>query len=342
MAVTIKDLARAAGVSHTTVSRALHDNPALSKDTIVRVKELAEKMGYVPNATARGLKTRRTLTLGVIVAHIDDPFWSEVMHGVDDVLHQAGYSFFVSATHRDAKREKEIVRVMEQRGVDGVILLAPQFAPEQALQMKRYGLPMAIVNNEGAGEYDYLIYNDDVYGIQLVTRHLTELGHKKIAFLGNQQGGSTNSERLRGFLEFMQTAHLSVRDGYVHNAATSSLEDGFAGAKVLLSQVNRPTAIVCYNDNMAVGVFRAAAEAGLRIPQDLSVTGFDDISIAAYLNPPLTTLHQHKYNLGSGAAQMMLEVLEQKRTSAGALPPPKKVGLKGELVIRGSTAVPGG
>ncbi len=340
MPVTIKDLARAAGVSHTTVSRALHDHPAISAETIARVKELAVSMGYVPSATARGLKTRRTRALGVIVSNVDDPFWGEVMYGVDDVLHPAGYSFFVAATHRDKQREREIVQLMVQRGVDGVILLAPQFSSEQSQRLRAYGLPMAIVNNEGAGEYQYLIYNDDVYGIRLITRHLLDLGHCKIAFLGNKLGGRTDSERKRGFRAELEATGTTIRSEYMYQAASGLPDGGYEGGQYFLSLPERPSAIVCYNDYLAVGVYKALVQAGLRIPQDISVTGFDDITIAGYLNPPLTTLHQFKYELGVGAAKMMLEILEQSPDTSEPPLSPKKVSLKGELVVRQSTATP--
>jgi len=341
MAVTIKDIARAAGVSHTTVARALGGNPAISAETTGRIKELATRMGYVPSATARGLKTHRTRSLGVIVSHIDDPFWSEVMHGVDGVLHPAGYSFFVAATHRDKQREKEIVQVMRQRGVDGVILLAPQFSIEQSDLLLSYGMPIAIVNNEGAGEYKCIIYNDDLYGIHLVTRHLIELGHQKIAFLGNQMGGRTNSERLRGFRQEMQAAGRVVNESYIYHTCGSTPEGGFAGAQHLLTLQERPTAVVCYNDYMAVGVYQAIYQARLHIPEDISVTGFDDIAIAAYLTPPLTTLHQDKYNLGVGAARMMLGMLDKPLTDPSGSSEAHKICLKGELYVRASTAPPG-
>jgi DNA-binding LacI/PurR family transcriptional regulator len=341
MSVTIKDLAKVAGVSHTTVSRALHDHPAISAETIARVKDLAISMGYVPSATARGLKTRRTRALGVIVSNVDDPFWSEVMYGVDDVLHPAGYSFFVAATHRDKQREKEVVQLMVQRGVDGVILLAPQFSSEQSRLLRTYGLPMAIVNNEGAGEYQYLIYNDDVYGMRQVTSHLIELGHRKIAFLGNNLGGRTNSERERGFREEMDAAGLIVRAEYVYQASGGIPDGGSEGGQYLLSLSERPSAIICYNDYMALGVYKALLQAGLRIPQDISVTGFDNIIISGYLNPPLTTLHQFKYDLGVGAAKMMLEMLEQSHGLPVSALSPKKVALQGKLIIRESTAPPG-
>lgn len=340
MAVTIKDIARAAGVSHTTVSRALHDHPAISDETISRIKDLAVSMGYVPNATARGLKTHRSHAVGVIVSNIDDPFWSEVMHGVDDVLHPAGYSLIMAETHRNKQREKEVVLMMVQRGVDGVILLAPQFSSEQSHMLHTYGLPMAIVNNEGAGEYQHLIYNDNLQGITLITRHLIDLGHRQIAYLGNTLGGLTNTERERGFTEVMNTAGIPIHEDFIHLTKGGTPEGGFAGAQFLLSQPKMPTAIICYNDFMAVGVYRALTQAGYRVPEDVSVTGFDDISISAYLFPPLTTLHQFKYDLGAGAAKMMLEVLEQSLAHTGKPNTPHKIALQGQLALRKSTAPP--
>lgn len=341
MKVTIKDIARAAGVSHPTVSRALNDNPAISKATSERIKKLAVKMGYVPNASARGLKTSRTKALGVIISQIEDPFWSEVLNGVDDVLHPAGYSLFIAATHRERQREKEVVQAMVQRGVDGVILLAPQFSQEQSHLLRTYGLPMTMVNNEGAGECQYLIYNDDDYGIRLVARHLIELGHRKIAFLGNRMGGLTNSNRLAGFRDELKTAGLEISEKFIFLASAGNPSGGREGTISLLSQEEMPTAIVCYNDFLAAGVYNALLEKGLRIPQDVSVTGFDNITIAAYLSPTLTTLHQFKYELGVGAAKMMLEMLEQGYgRSEDPVQLHRKISIKGTLYIRASTAPP--
>ena len=339
MAITIKDIAKAAGVSHTTVSRALHDHPVISQETVAEIKRLAVRMGYVPNATARGLKTRRTCALGVIVSHIDDPFWSEVLQGIDEVLHPAGYSLFVTVTHRDRQREKEVVQALVQRGVDGVILCAPQFSPEQSQSLNAYGLPMVVVNNEGSGESKYLVYNEDRYGIRLVTRHLIALGHRKIAFLGNVEGGRTTSEREKGYREELQASQIEVTEDYIHLAPHSTPGGGSTATEYLLALPDRPTAIICYNDNMAVGVYRTLYQAGLRVPQDMSVAGYDDIAIAAYLTPPLTTLRQFKLDLGSGAARMMLHLLEA-RAESGEWLEPQKVGLTGELVVRASTASP--
>lgn len=339
MSITIKDIAKAAGVSHATVSRALHDHPAISVETIDKIKRLAATMGYVPNASARGLKTRRSRALGVIVSNIDDPFWSEVLQGIDEVLHPTGYSLFIAATHRDEQREKEIVQTMVQRGVEGVILCAPQFSQVQSQLLQSYGLATAIVNNEGAAESRYLVYNDDHYGIRLLTRHLIDLGHSRIAYLGNRIGGRTTIERETGFREEMHAAGLEVDECCVLMAPEGNPPGGLQGAQKLLALPKPPTAILCYNDNMAIGVYAALYEAGLSVPLDISVAGYDDIAMAQYLIPPLTTLRQFKRELGAEAANMMLRILEA-RSEAGELPEPQRLRIKGELVVRGSTAPP--
>ena len=187
------------------------------------------------------------------------------MHGVDDVLHPAGYSLIMADTHRNKQREKEVVLMMVQRGVDGVILLAPQFSSEQSHMLHSYGLPMAIVNNEGAGEYQYLIYNDNLQGITLITRHLIDLGHRQIAYLGNTLGGLTNTERVRGFQrDDDRGRHPSQRRFHPPDQRRHARRRFCRRRSILLSQPKIPTAIMCYNDFMAVGVYRALTQAGYR------------------------------------------------------------------------------
>lgn len=339
MSITIKDIARAAGVSHPTVSRALNGNPAISEKTRERIVKLAAEMGYVPNASARGLKTSRTRALGVIVSRIDDPFWSEVLNGVDSVLHPAGYSIFIAATHRDREREKQVVQTMLQRGVDGVILLAPQFAADQSHLLKQFGLPMVMVNNEGAAECNRLIYNDDEFGIGLIAQHLVAFGHTRIAFLGNKKGGLTDTNRRAGLIRALGSASIPIRDEYFYSAASGDPSGGQEGCLYFLGLTDRPTALICYNDYMAVGVYHTLAENHVTIPVDMSVAGFDNINIAAFLTPSLTTLHQHKFAMGTGAANMMLELMNKKGKSS-VTQDPKKVSMQGVLKIRASTAPP--
>ncbi len=336
MPVTIKDIAKAAGISHATVSRALHNHPAISKETVERVQQLAREMGYIPSQAARSLKTRHSHALGVIVSNIDDPFWGEVLYSIDEVCRAANYSLFIMTTHRDKEREKEVVQTLVQRGVDGVILCAPQFSEKQSQLIKSYGLPMVIVNNEGSVDSPYLVFNDDINGIRLAARHLIELGHRRIAFLGNAVGGRTTAEREKGFRQELRDSGVAVLEEYIRLTESETLAAGFNGARELLAIDPRPTAIVCYNDVLAIGVYSAVTQAGLRIPDDISITGFDDISVAAYLVPPLTTIRQHKAELGSVAANMMLEVLARKEEGIEDLEP-RRVNLPNELLVRAST-----
>ena len=333
--VTIKDIAKAAGVTHPTVSRALNNHPAIADKTRERIIELAQQMGYVPNAAARGLKTNRTLALGAILHQIDDPFWNEVLEGVDSVLHSEGYSLFIAATHNEKQREKEVVQAMIERGVDGVLLLSPNFREEQCRFLNSYDLPMVMVNNEGVGECRYFISNDDEYGARLITRHLIDLGHKRLAYLGKTQSAS-NRSRLAGFRAEMHAAGLPVNKKYIFHTSAGNPIGGKEGGEYLLSLDEIPSGIVCYNDYLAVGVYNALKEKGLRIPQDVSVTGFDNILIAAYLYPALTTFHQYKFELGQGAARMMLEVLAGQEDDR-EYPPSKKASIKGVLKVRAST-----
>jgi DNA-binding LacI/PurR family transcriptional regulator len=341
MPVTIKDIAKIAGVSHTTVSRALHDSPVIAPNTINRIKKIANEQGYLPSAVARGLKTRQSRALGVIVSSIADPFWGEVLQGIDDTLHIAGYSLIVAASRRDKQREKEIVRAMGERRVDGVILCSPPFSAEHGRSLQEYGLPIVVVNNQSAEDFRYSIYNDNEYGVRQVVRHLVDLGHQRIAFLGNRQGGRTTMERENGFRAEMHAAGLPIQKAYMCLGPESTPQGGYAGVQHLIAMSERPTAIICYNDHMATGVYSALYHAGLRVPQDISVVGFDNIVISAYLTPPLTTFRQPMYHLGTEAVKLLLCMLEQHDTDEPP-PIPQSIRLRGELLVRASTMQPGG
>jgi DNA-binding LacI/PurR family transcriptional regulator len=339
MPVTIKDIARQAGVSHPTVSRALRDHPDIAPETANRIKQIAFDMGYMPSAVARGLKTNRSEALGVIVTRIDDPFFSEVLEGIENALHPAGYSLFVAASQRDSKREQSIVQAMGERRVDGVIICSTAFSAEHSQQIQRYGVPCVVVNNQSAEEYKYSIYHDDRYGSRQLTRHLLDLGHKKVAFLGNVHAGKTTQDRLDGFRDEMEAAGLPILEGFVHFGPNGHPEGGYAGAQHFLQLPEPPTAVVCFNDMMALGLMHGFYEAGLQVPADCSVTGFDNIGISAFITPGLTTFDQPKYHLGFEAASMMLRLLNQQPVSED-MAAPQIIVLRGELLLRASTAPP--
>ena len=164
-----------------------------------RIRAIAAELGYYPSAAARSLRTHRSQALGVIVSNIADPFFSEILQGIDDTAQQSGYSLFIAAAQHDPKREKAIVSTMREHRVDGVILCSTPFSAEQSQQLLAHEIPIVVVNNQAAEDYRYSIYHDDVDGSRQVTRHLLELGHRRIAYLGNAQSGRTTLDRLSGF-----------------------------------------------------------------------------------------------------------------------------------------------
>jgi DNA-binding LacI/PurR family transcriptional regulator len=336
--VTIKDIAKEAGVSHSTVSRALRSSSLISEDTAKRIRETALKLGYLPSAAARSLKTNRSQALGVIVSNIDDPYFSEILQGIEEIAQGNDYSLFMAASQRDLDRERAIIQSMRQHRVDGVIICSTTFSDEQSRHFSKYEVPIVVVNNQAAEDYRYSIYHDDVDGCRQLTRHLIELGHHKIAYLGNCHSGRTTLDRLAGFRQEMESAGLSVPDHYIHEIPSSGPEMGNLVVDHFLGLPDRPTALVCFNDMMAIGVLKSLQCRSVRVPEEISITGFDNIVFSNYTNPPLTTFDQPKRFIGQKAAELILSLLHS--SSKTNVPEQKIQILKGNLLVRKSTAPP--
>ncbi len=234
MPTTIKDIAKLAGVSHTTVSRALHHSVHISTQTTARIQDIALKLGYHPSVAARSLKTNRSQVLGVIVSHIADPYFSEILQGIDDVAQDNGYSLFIASAQHNPAREDAIVQTMREHRVDGVILCSPHFAAEQSRQLNSYHIPIVAINNQAEEDYRFAIYHDDVDGSRQASHHLIGLGHKRIAYLGDATSGRTNQERLIGYKQAMEEANLQIQQEYIHQVPGSNAEQGLAGVDYFL------------------------------------------------------------------------------------------------------------
>jgi DNA-binding LacI/PurR family transcriptional regulator len=339
MPVTIKDIARRAGVSHSTVSRALRGSALIPAATAERVHRAAIELGYQPSAAARSLKTNRSQVLGVVVSSLDDPFFSEIVQGVEDIAQERGYSLFIAASQRDPQREQKIVQALVEHRSDGVIICSSSFGAEQARQLSAFGLPIVVVNNQSAEDYRYSIYHDDLDGSRQLTRHLIELGHQRIAYLGNALSGRTTLDRLAGFQREMQDSGLPLRAEYVHQVPGGDPAAGLDGVGYFLSLPQRPTALLCFNDMLAIGALQGLQQAGVRVPVDFSLAGFDNILFSAFTSPPLTTFDQPKRFIGAEGARLLLGLLEP---AAGAEqdPQPRIRILQGRLLVRQSTAPP--
>jgi DNA-binding LacI/PurR family transcriptional regulator len=338
MPPSIKDIAKIAGVSHTTVSRALRDSPLISTPTKHRIHEIAIQLGYQPSAAARSLKTHRSQVLGVIVSHIADPFFSEILQGIDNICQANGYSMFIAAAQNDHYREHAILQAMREHRVDGVILCSPQLTAQQNQQLYSYDIPIVAINNQGSDDYLYSISHDDVDGSRQACRHLLELGHRRIAYLGDMTSGRTTHDRLAGCQQVMNEYMIPFLAAYSHEVAGNSAAQGLEAVDYFVHLSPRPTAIICYNDMMATGVLKGLCQAGLQVPGDISITGFDNILYSDYTQPTLTTIDQPKRFLGAEAARMMLKQLSSPENYLRGRGENKK--LKGMLLIRQSTAPP--
>jgi LacI family repressor for deo operon, udp, cdd, tsx, nupC, and nupG len=333
MGVSIKDIAKAAGVSHSTVSRALADSPLVAEETKRRVRCLAKKMGYSPSAIARGLVTKRTQTVGLVVTTIADPFVSEVVRGIEETALDNGYSVILCDSNAEPQREITAVRTLREKRVDGIIVTASRVGNLYLPLLEEVEVPIVLINNQRAGRYVYSVATDNVHGGEMITNHLLELGHRRIGYITGPEGASSSLDRLEGYKRALRAHRIKFTDSVI-SSGNGCPDGGERGMRQLLALSPPPTAVFCYNDMTAVGAMAEARRMGFRVPQDFSVVGFDDIAFAAYVDPPLTTVEQRKYEMGQMAMGMVLDIL------AGADTVPD-ITLQGQLVVRGSSGQPG-
>ena len=328
--VTIKRIAHEAGVSLTTVSRALNDRPDIDPDTRRRILALADDLGYTPNAIARSLVTQRTHTIGLAVRTLSDMWAAHIVLPVEELAHSSGYDLFISTHHADADWERRVLRAFHSRQVDGMIVVSSVLGQEIATLQRSLGIPLVLVSPLVEPSHRYVVRTDDVAGACSATEYLIRLGHRRIGHIGAPDWAVPGYQRRQGYLQALEAQGLDrdpnlVFDGDAHEAG------GLAGAQALLSLADPPTALFCFNDLTAIGAFRGARLMGRRVPEDVSVAGFDDLSLASYVDPPLTSVRQDLAALGGRATQMLLDLMADRETKA-------PVVLRTELVERGSCA----
>lgn len=308
MRANIKDVAREAGVAVSTVSRAFNGSGPVSDETKERVMEAARRLRYVPSDAARSLITNRTNTLGVLLPDLFGEFYSEVIRGIDRAAHEAGYHFLVSGSHEDTKEIEGALQALQGR-VDGLVIMSPDLGAEVLADNLPRRLPVALMNSRlGGGDYD-VVEVANQHGVREATEHLLELGHRRVGLVGGIEGNHDADERRQAYREVLREAgcwraELEVQGGFTDTT-------GYQAARELLARRPRPTALFVANDAMAIGALHAVAEADLRVPDDLSVIGFDDIPIVRYLNPPLTTVRVPIAELGARAVELLMHAIEQ-------------------------------
>ena len=329
---SIKDIARTASVSSSTVSRALRNSPLVNPETGDKIRRIAEREGYRPSAAARSLVTRRTHTIGVVVTNISDPFVAGVVSGIEDKAEASGYSVFLANSNAEPDREKRVVRSFEERRVDGIIVTSSRVGALHVPMLSQMEVPIVLLNNQHPSEAAYSVMIDNEGGSFAAASHLAGLGHKRIGYIGDRNGHQSDTERLAGYRRALESAGLAFYPEFVQRGDGAPEGAREALARLLTLEVP-PTAVFCYNDMSAIGAMHQARAAGLRVPDDLSLVGFDDLYITQYLNPPLTTVRQPMTEMGRLAAQTLLRLLAKEKTD-------QTFKIPGELVVRESTAPP--
>ncbi len=336
--VSIKDIAREADVSHSTVSRALSESPLVSAETRMRIQRLAREMGYSPDALARSLVVGRTLTIGVVVTTIADPFIAEIVQQIEYMAQDLGYSVILASSNSEPEREIAAVEMLHSKRVDGVIVTSSRIGALYQEHLDRLGVPVVLVNShsEEAGRYTFSISVDNRDGGSVATQHLVELGHRRIAYVSGpsdhaQQSGSDDLERRSGYQTVMGQEGIDCDPSLVLRG-TGSTDGGERALPALLSLAEPPTAVFCYNDMTAIGLLQAARQQGVSVPRDLAVVGFDDIALASYVCPSLTTVAQPIERMGRGAMKMVLDLMEGHGQADVA-----DVVVRGRLVVRESS-----
>jgi DNA-binding LacI/PurR family transcriptional regulator len=328
--VTLVELAQAAGVSVSTVSRALSNGKyPLKQETRQKILELAQEMGYKPNLIARGLQSSRSHLVGVIVDRMQSPFAAATVEGIQDGLRHAGYSISIAYSNRDQAIATDAIHSFYSHQVDGIIILNSWLHtfndPILALQDR----PFVFVNRVFGNRIQNCVGPGDRQGARLATQHLVELGHRRIGYINGMEDWIEAQNRLSGYRDVLTEHGLTVDETLIRHGDWG-VDSGYEAARELLALQDRPTAIFAANDMMAMGTIYAIQKAGLDVPADVAVVGYDDRDFAAWIRPALTTVRMPSYEMGQAAARLLLQQINKEELEDATQ-------ITGQLIVRESS-----
>lgn len=329
--VTINDVAKAAGVSRQTVSRAMNDKREISPETKERVMIAVEQLGYQPNRLAQGMVTRRTRSVGLILADITNPFFPEVARGVQDTARDNDYNVLLCNSDEDPKVEVATLYSLAAQGVDGIILFAHKASDEDLLGFADNYSPILIVNRVLEHPNIVQLMVDNLHGSRLAVAHLVGKGHVHIGMLANAFNNPDLIRRVQGYKAVLREHGMPLREEWIAQAAPT-LQGGYECARRLLTEFGEITAVFTYNDLMAIGALRACQDMGRRVPEDVEIIGFDDILMASMVTPALSSVRVDKYQLGQMAITRLLDMIDHPEEHFSS------IHMDVELVLRESTS----
>jgi LacI family transcriptional regulator len=331
--VTLRDVARRLDVHPSTVSRVLNPRTrSMVADAMAeRVMEAVEDMGYRPNPFAYSLKTNRSFIIGVLIPDITDPLFPPIIQGVERTMAAAGYTTILADTDNDPERQRVNFDIMRERQVDGLIIATARYEDPVIEEARSGDIPMILVIRTIADPEMPCVINDDAHGIGLIVSHLAALGHRRIAHIAGPQDVSTARVRHRAFEEAMRKAGLEPDPALIQICCSFAEEEGRGAASDLLERGEKFTAMVAANDLLAIGCLDAIKLFGMRCPEDISVTGYNDMPFVDKIQPPLTTVRLPHDEMGAMAARLLLKRIEGDATASGS------IEIRPDLVVREST-----
>jgi len=333
--VTLKDIARATGVHVSTVSRALDPklSSSLTRDVVDRIRNAAKDMGYRPNRLASGLRTKRTMSVGVMLPDITNAMFPPIVRGIESVLEPLGYTSIIVNTDNDRERERKLIGVLIERGVDGIIHAAPRVSAPEIAEVYEAGTPVVTTNRRVSDGNIPSVVNDDADGIRQLLTHLIAAGHKRIAHIAGPQTSSTGLARLKAFRSIARAHGLDASNKAIRTATKFDEAEGRRCARELLESDDTFTAILCANDRLALGAIQELADLGKSCPADISVTGFNDVQFLDMIPPGLTTIRVAQFDAGKISAELLLRMMNNKTETV-----PTTTVLPVYLISRGSVA----
>lgn len=333
MSITIYDVARKAKVSIATVSRVINNSSSVSEKTRCRVKNVIEELNYTPNVIAAALTKKSTLSLGLLIPDIANPFFSELARGVEDASSDFGFNTIMCNTDYSASKEADYISLLRQKSIDGFIISSPHFDEKSAKELFKNDIPFVLLDRDMDNMGDVpidIVLSDNVQGGYVATKHLIELGHRNIACLLGPPHVKVNADREKGYLKAMKEANLKKYSKAVEYGDLK-VEFGFKKALEILKSPYKPTAFFAANDLTAIGVIRALKHYKLSVPNDVSIVGYDNTILAEMIDPPLTTVNQQMRKMGYHATQLLIKKIKGERSGG------ERIIFDVNLVVREST-----
>lgn len=326
---TIKDVAKLAGVSTTTVSHVINKTRFVSESTREAVQMAIETLHYTPSAVARSLKVNHTQTIGLLATSSEAPYFAEIIEAIENRCFSHGYTLILANAHNDFRKQQAYLAMMAQKRIDGLMVLCSEY-PDNLLKIleENRHIPMVVMDwGESRGDFTDTVQDNAFHGGYMAGHYLIKRGHRDIGAIPGQMERNTGGGRHAGFLKALSEANITVRQEWIVQGNFEP-ESGYQAMQKILAQKQRPTAIFCGGDIMAMGAICAASESGLRVPDDISVIGYDNVRNARYFTPALTTIHQPKEQLGETAFDMLLDRILNKRAA------PQTIEVYPELIER--------